>query len=242
MSKHTLFYSAKCRYCQAFLEELASTPYRAEIQLVCVDPSPSRPPLPKWLKSVPTLAVLGESAPRVGPGPVNNWLFERKQGSGVPQKSPQQAYQERNAPLALPNYSPDIAPRPDATSRTPAPQKGSTGGSLPPAISSSTPASSSMGPESASMEGPLAYHSNEMGSGKWSDNYSFVGGDAFSSEKGYNPIERNFESLVPMSASGVRQSSAPAPKRSAKEEALMNEFQAYSAQRDLDIPGPHARQ
>jgi hypothetical protein len=99
-----------------------------------------------------------------------------------------------------------------------------------------------MGPETASMEGPAAYHSNEMGSGKWSDNYSFVGGDAFSSEKGYNPIERNFESLIPVSASGVRQASAPAPKRSAKEEALLNEFQAYTAQRDMDIPGPHARQ
>ena len=29
-----------------------------------------------------------------------------------------------------------------------------------------------------------------MGSGKWSDNYSFVGGDEFASDKGYNPIER----------------------------------------------------
>ena len=88
----------------------------------------------------------------------------------------------------------------------------------------------------------MAYHVNEMGSGKWSDNYSFVGGDAFSSDKGYNPIERNFESLVPTNAMGVRQASAPAPKRSAKEEALLNEFQAYSAQRDRDIPGPPTRQ
>ena len=239
MSKHTLFYSSKCRFCQAFLEELTSTPYRNELQLVCVDPSPSRPALPKWLKSVPTLAVVGESAPRVGPGPVNNWLFERKQGN-QPQKTPEQAYQERNAPLALPNYSPDVAPRPDATSRSPAPQRG---GNIPPAISGSTPANSSTGPATfGSMEGPMAYHVNEMGSGKWSDNYSFVGGDAFSSDKGYNPIERNFESLIPTNAMGVRQASAPAPKRSAKEEALLHEFQAYSAQRDRDIPGPPTRQ
>lgn len=239
MNRHTLFYSKKCRYCQAFLEELSTTPYVGEIQLVCVDPSSSRPPLPRWLKSVPSLAVVGESNPRVGPGPVNNWLFERKQGGGGQMKSSQQSLQERSAPLALPTYSPDIAPRPDNSSRGGA-QRG--GGAFPPAISSNTPASSSMGPPATSMDGPLAYHSSEMGSGKWSDNYSFVGGDPFTSDKGYNPIERNFESLIPTNSAGQRQTAAPPPKRSAKEEALLNDFQAYSAQRDRDIPGPVSRQ
>lgn len=239
MSRHTLFYSTRCRFCQAFMEELAASPYVSEFQLVCVDPSPSRPQLPRWLKSVPSLVVVGESSPRVGPGAVNNWLFERKQGSTGQQKAPQQAFQERSAPLALPAYSPDIAPRPDATSRAPPPPRG---GAFPPAISSNTPGNSSMSPANTSMDGPMAYHGSEMGSGKWSDNYSFVGGEAFSSEKGYNPIERNFESLVQTNSSGLRASAAPAPKRSVKEEALLNEFQAYTAQRDRDVPGPATRQ
>jgi len=220
------------------MEELAGSPYVREVQLVCVDPSPSRPPLPNWLKSVPALVVVGESSPRVGPGAVNNWLFERKLGSNGSQKQPQQAYQERNAPLAVPAYSPDFAPRPDSTSRAPPPSRGG----LPEQISSNTPANSSMGPANTTMEGPMAYHGSEMGSGKWSDNYSFVGGTPFSSEKGYNPIERNFESLIPTNSSGMKAQAAPAPKRSAKEEALLNEFQAYTSQRDRDIPGPAARQ
>ena len=220
------------------MEELSTTPFVSEFQLVCVDPSPSRPSLPRWLKSVPSLVIQGESSPRVGPSAVNNWLFERKQGSNGPQKPPQQALQERSAPLVLPNYSPDIAPRPDATSRAPPPPRG---GAFPPAISSNTPANSSMGPANTAMEGPMAYHGSEMGSGKWSDNYSFVG-ETFSSEKGYNPIERNFESLIPANSSGVKARAAPPPKRSAKEEALLNEFQAYAAQRDRDVPGPAARQ
>jgi hypothetical protein len=221
------------------MEELSNTPFVAEFQLVCVDPSPSRPALPRWLKSVPTIVVSGESSPRVGPNAVNNWLFERKQGSNGNQKAPQQALEERSAPLTQPTYSPDVAPRPDATSRTTAPPRG---GAFPPAISSNTPANSSMSPNQANSEGPMAYHGSEMGSGKWSDNYSFVGGEAFSSEKGYNPIERNFESLVPVNQAGGRATAAPAPKRSMKEEKLLNDFQAYSAQRDRDIPGPSARQ
>ena len=238
MSKHTLYYSLRCRHCQAFLEELSSTPYTSELTLICVDPSPSRPSLPRWLKSVPTLLVSNESTPRVGPGPVTNWLFERKLGSnGAPKSS--KAFEERSAPLALPTYSPDVAPRPDATSRTAAPPKS---GAFPPAISSNTPANSSMSPNSVAMDGPMAYHGSEMGSGKWSDDYSFVGGDPFSSEKGYNPIERNFESLIPSNASGKKAAAAPAPKRSMKEEALLNEFQAYTAARDRDVPGPAMRQ
>jgi len=236
MGKHTLFYSSRCRFCQAFMEELVLTPYSSEIQLVCVDPSPSRPPLPKWLKSVPSLVVQGESSPRVGPGAVNNWLFERKLGSGGTTKSPQQALEERSAPLSLPTYSPDIAPRPDATSRTNSVQR----------MDSQQPSSApnAMQNKSAMNEDPMAYHVNEMGSGKWSDNYSFLGGDEFKSDTGYNPIGRSFESLIPVNAipGSGRATAAPAPKRSMKEEALLNEFQAYSAARDKDIPGPMSRQ
>ena len=237
MGKHTLFYSTRCRFCQAFLEELSSTPYVSEIQLVCVDPSPSRPALPTWLKSVPSLLVQGESSPRVGPGSVNNWLFERKLGTPTnvrsPQQQQQQAFQERSAPMSLPTYSAtDIAPRPDTSTRN-------TGSSRNSGMSPPTNA-----PPSSEVVGePMAYHGSEMGSGKWSDNYSFVGGDPFSSEKGYNPIERNFESLIPTNAlSGAKATSAPPVKRSMKEEALLNEFQAYTAARDRDVTGPVRRQ
>ena len=217
-----------------------ATPFASEFKFFCVDPSPTRAPLPTWLKSVPSLLILGEASPRVGPGPVNNWLFERKLGSGGPPKAPQKALEERSAPLSLPTYSPDIVPRPDASSRTPAPNRND---NLPPAISSNTPANSSMAPALVNSDGPMAYHGSEMGSYKWSDNYSFVGDD-IASDKGYNPIERSFGSLVPMNEIGgaAKSFAAPQPKRTQKEEALLNEFQSYSAARDKDIPGPYTRQ
>ena len=115
MSKHRLYYSTRCRFCQAFLEELSATPFVPEFQLVCVDPVPGRAPLPPWLKTVPSLVVAGEGTPRVGPGPVNNWLFERKLGGGGPAKSSQALMTERNEMLAPPVYNADMAPRPDAT-------------------------------------------------------------------------------------------------------------------------------
>lgn len=231
--RHTLYYSMRCRHCQAFLEELSRTPFRSEFQFFCVDPSPSRPPLPAWLKSVPSLAVAGKTQPLIGPGPVNNWLFERKLG-GSAQKTSSQAMEERNVPLAPPVYNPELAPRPDATGRMATP-------SAP--MSASAPAP---GPASASApaeDGPLAYHNTEMGGSKWTDNYSFLSIPEGACDKIYNPIIRNFECLVnvnPMTGSG-----GPAPKSvakpSAKEEALLREFEAFSAARDRDIPGPPQR-
>jgi hypothetical protein len=202
MSKHQFFYSTKCRFCQAFLEELARTPYVPEFQLICVDPRPGRPPLPSWLKSVPSMLTAGSSKPLVGPGPVNNWLFERRLG-GKAEKSAQQALEERNAPIAMPTYNPDVAP------------------------------------------GPLAYHAAEMGAGKWSDNYSRLDTD-FNSQNGWNPIGKNFESLVAGPAAGgqsaANRGSAGGPKPSAKEQQLLSEFERYTAARDRDIPtGPQRR-
>lgn len=238
------------------MEELVASPFVHEFHLICVDPSPSRPPLPPWLKSVPALVALGEDTPRIGPGPVNNWLFERKQGvSNTSAKSVSNALEERRAPLALPVYSPDVAPRPTATSRTPAPALGGAGDrALPPAISGSTAADSSMSPPAlGGGEGPAAYHDSEMSGGTWSDAYSFLGGAEFTSDKGYNPIHRNFESLLPVGAGAGGggggggaggaggASAAPTAKRSAKEDALLREFEAFSASRDRDVPGPVAR-
>lgn len=76
-AKHICFYSNRCNTSKAFLQELALTPYKNEFQYICVDPSPSRPKLPTWLKAVPTIVVAGEAEPRP-PTEVMNWLFEKK--------------------------------------------------------------------------------------------------------------------------------------------------------------------
>ena len=252
-AKHKLYFSARCRHCQAFLEALITTPYVREVQAICVDPSPTRPPLPPWLKSVPSLVIVGESTPRVGPGDVNNWLAERRiAGTSLRPRIDDLA-------TAAPVYTSDLAPRPDATARsglrntisvtpstsymapaaTPGPAK------LPDAISSNTPATSGMGPQvlaGSSDEGPAAYHGSEMDGRRWSDAYSFVGHVDYTAEKGYDPIVRNFELLggsVGMSGGGA--AAAPAVKRSVKEEALLRDFEAYSAQRDVGITMPVMR-
>jgi len=194
-----------------------------EFNFVCVDPSPNRPALPRWLKSVPSMMAVGESEPRVGPGQVNNWLFERKMGGSVAATT--QATAQRNMPLSQPVYSPDVSAK----------SSGSRGGTPPPSATG------------ASTGGPEAYHSYEMSGTKWSDNYSFLGStDGKTSDKMYNPIGRNFESLVPATmfgggGGGAAQSPVPKEKRSPKEEALLREFEAFQKARDMDVPGPAAR-
>jgi hypothetical protein len=233
----TCYFSKKCRHCQAFFQELHATPYAKDMRFVCVDPSPSRPALPAWLKSVPTLVVAGESGPRVGPSAVNNWLFERRLltqgggGGGIAESRPKVL----DVP---PSYmTPPAAP--------------AKGGALPEPISASTPATSKQGPPvlpGSQMDGPVQAWHSEMDGGSWSDNYSFVE-DTFTSEKGINPIIRNFESLVqPVGIPGITGPAAgrgggglgaaafsgQAP-RSAKEEKLLKEFEAFSKSRDMDF-------
>ena len=240
MSKHTLYYSKRCRYSQAFLEELAGTPYVPEFAFVCVDPP--RPPLPGWLKSVPTLLVAGEATPRVGPGPVNNWLFERKMG-GAPAKTTKNTMEDRPA-LAAPVYSPDVSSkRPDVSAMMGA---GAASGAS--AAAAAAAAGGSAGGRAAPMPtGPEAYHGAEMAGGKWSDAYSFVG-DVFTAEKGFDPISRNFQSLVEGFAGGATPGSAgssgsagAAPKQTAKEAALLKEYEAFTKSREMDISGPPKR-
>lgn len=79
---HICFYSNRCDWSKAFITELASTPYRGEFRFVCVDPSPTRPQLPSWLKKVPTLVISGEPEPRVD-ADVFNWLKERQLRDGA---------------------------------------------------------------------------------------------------------------------------------------------------------------
>jgi hypothetical protein len=62
-----------------FLEALSKTPFAKEFRFVCVDPGPTgqRPPLPPYVKAVPTLMIKGESEPRTD-NQVMNWLSERR--------------------------------------------------------------------------------------------------------------------------------------------------------------------
>jgi hypothetical protein len=85
--QHLCFYSAKCRFCQTFLEELSRSPYSKEFRFVCVDAKPGigRPQLPSYVKAVPTLMIQGEEQPRTDSS-VMNWLSERRllERDGVP--------------------------------------------------------------------------------------------------------------------------------------------------------------
>jgi len=76
------FYSNKCEWSKAFINELSKTPYKSEFNFICVDPSPNRPQLPSWLKKVPTLVVKGNANPLTD-NEVQNWMFERKLKDGI---------------------------------------------------------------------------------------------------------------------------------------------------------------
>lgn len=75
------FYSNRCQWCKAFITELAQTRWKYDFRFVCVDPSPTRPQLPGWLKKVPTLKIAGEEDPRTD-SEVMNWLYEKKMREG----------------------------------------------------------------------------------------------------------------------------------------------------------------
>lgn len=74
---HICFYSTRCMWSKAFLQEISKTPYTSLFRFICVDPSPTRPPLPDWLKQTPTLVIQGEPEPLVD-NEVMNWLSMRK--------------------------------------------------------------------------------------------------------------------------------------------------------------------
>jgi hypothetical protein len=77
------YYSNNCKWSKAFLTELSKTPYKKDFMFLCVDPAQNRPPLPSWLKKVPTLVIRGEQEPLTD-GEVMNWLsIRRLQDSGA---------------------------------------------------------------------------------------------------------------------------------------------------------------
>ena len=78
---HICFYSNRCEWSKAFIEEISKTKYHQEFRFICVDPSANRPQLPSWLKQIPTLVISGEPEPRTN-SEVMNWLYERKMRDG----------------------------------------------------------------------------------------------------------------------------------------------------------------
>ena len=78
---HICFYSNRCDWSKAFIEEISKTNYHSDFRFICVDPSPNRPALPSWLKQTPTLVVSGEPEPRTN-SEVMNWLYEQKLKDG----------------------------------------------------------------------------------------------------------------------------------------------------------------
>lgn len=78
---HICFYSNRCDWSKAFIQEIAGTNYHKEFRFICVDPGPNRQQLPSWLKKVPTLVISGEPEPRTD-NEVMNWLYERKMRDG----------------------------------------------------------------------------------------------------------------------------------------------------------------
>jgi hypothetical protein len=78
---HICFYSNRCDWSKAFIEEISKTNYHVHFRFICVDPSPNRPQLPSWLKQTPTLVISGEPEPRTN-SDVMNWLYEQKMRDG----------------------------------------------------------------------------------------------------------------------------------------------------------------
>jgi len=85
---HICYYSNRCQWSKAFITELSQTPWKNLFRFICADPSPNRPPLPGWLKKVPTLIISGEPEPRTD-ADVMNWLYEKKMKEGVSKESGQ---------------------------------------------------------------------------------------------------------------------------------------------------------
>jgi hypothetical protein len=168
---------------------------------------------------VPSLEIVGESEPRAGATATNNWLFERRQrdaggSAGIKTSAGEKTLEERSIPLTMPVYSPELTrAEPSSAARSGAPP--------------------------AAMGGvePSAWHGNEMGAAKMSDNYSFLT-DAFTLEKGgsMSRIVRNFEQLTAAAPTAA----TPTP-RTKKEDALSRDFEAFTRSRDADIPGPTKR-
>ena len=239
--RHVCFYSKKCPYSKAFLEELAKTPYTREFQFVCVDPAPNRPKLPTWLKGVPTLLIDGESDPLTDEK-VFNWLSMKRIQSTTP-ASKSTTFTEPPRPEVYARQEPRYAAPQEPRYAAPQEQAAPATRSMPePVQTRSSPNQAAPQVQQQTDGGePMAYHSAEMaGSGKWSDAYSYLD-DQFSIEKGTgtNRIERNF--AVIDDGRGGTAAPVQQTKESEKARALHSAYDDFKKNRDADLPGPIAR-
>jgi hypothetical protein len=115
---HILFYSNKCNWCKAFLEELKQTPLTSQFKYVCCDPSPTRPKLPSYLKEVPTIVIQGDPEPKAT-SEAFNWLSiekmkleteaNRNRGGGSGQQGQQDSEFDAWNPLEHTSFSKGMA-------------------------------------------------------------------------------------------------------------------------------------
>jgi hypothetical protein len=250
---HLCFYSARCRYSQAFLEELSRTPYAKEFRFICVDAPPggARPSLPPYVRAVPTLMIAGEHQPRVD-GAVMNWITERR-------------LRERSE--ATPALMGGGGARPPVGA---APVTMTAAGGA-----GTSSSSSSAGPPTGG--GPMTDMTGERGGGGLAGFFG-AGDFAVGGDEGYaflnDPTGPSDKSMVRMAgnmaglgdygtlsmsdsrmaaggvagfvgggaAGGAAASMADTSRMSAKERAMNDAYEAFKASRDKDVPlGPVRR-
>jgi hypothetical protein len=208
---HFCFYSTKCRYSQAFLEELARTPYAKEFRFVCVDVAPSgvRPTLPPYVKAVPTLMIAGEVEARTDSA-VMNWLSERrlKERQSVAVATPMGTVQRGGAPTV-----------PAAAG----------GGDGPMAFDSFGMAGGDEG---------FAFLSDDTSSMSTSM-VRMAGNMASIHDMGAMTAPPQRGTVTPGAGAGA--GAAAAAPMSAKAKAIDDRLEALRASRDRDIPGPPMR-
>lgn len=198
MSQQNLcFFSTRCRYSQAFLEELSRTPYSREFRFICVDAPPGgvRPALPPYVRAVPTLMIAGEHEPRAD-AQVMNWLSERRlieRTGAVPTATVPGARppvgnvgQRTSGGMA---YSMPSGSAPASTSASYGPSGGggagvsSTAGNgvsvAPPlSLNAAAPLADSTG------VGPMAFGGSEFMTGGGDEGFAYIGEEGVSHEKG----------------------------------------------------------
>lgn len=232
-----LYFSARCAHCQNFMNELVKTPFVKEVTAICIDPGVRKGPLPPWLKSVPTLAVAGEDAPRVGVWAVNNWLMDRKNGIAIGPIKTSSNSREMIKPM---EYNSNIDTRPVASSsqKQSYPAAVATGGALVPSASLSlTDNDTGMG----------VYNPLENGNA-WSNGYSFLATDiGMSSSNSFDPMTHSFEPIINANingtASGLPMSPTPISMtgQDKSSPAFTAEQQRYLDERNRGIPEAFAR-
>ena len=231
-AQHMCFFSTRCRYSQAFLEELSRTPYSREFRFVCVDAPPGgvRPTLPPYVRAVPTLMIQGEHEPRTDAA-VMNWLSERR-------------LMDREAGPAL------------ATPMSVAAAGG--GGGRPPVGGARGPMSAGPGPSAGAGAGdgpgPAAFGGSEFMLGGGDEGFSFIGEDTTATKSGYVRMMGNMASFSDLGAStgsishvgpsmgsdSGRAGGGGGPQ-TAKAKAMEDAFERMMSDRDRGIPGPVKR-